>query len=41
VDCPSCGHSVPVGGDDKVMLTKAELLRIVADAVQDATRKRA
>lgn len=35
VDCPSCGHAVPVAGDaDRLLLTRAELARLVAEAVE-------
>lgn len=34
VDCPTCGTSVPVGGGDQVMLTRADLARLVAEAVE-------
>jgi L-fuculose-phosphate aldolase len=34
VDCPTCGAPVPVGDGDQVMLTRAELARLVAEAVE-------
>jgi L-fuculose-phosphate aldolase len=34
VDCPSCGSSVPVSGPDRVMLSRDELVRLVAEAVE-------
>jgi L-fuculose-phosphate aldolase len=34
VDCPTCGTSVPVAGSDQVVLTRAELARVVAEAVE-------
>lgn len=33
VPCPSCGTSVSVGGEDRVVLSREELLRIVSEAV--------
>jgi len=34
VDCPSCGHTVPVSGPDRVLLSRDELVRLVAEAVE-------
>jgi len=35
VDCPSCGHAVPLGGaGDTVVLSREELVRLVAEAVE-------
>jgi L-fuculose-phosphate aldolase len=34
VDCPTCGTSVAVGGGDQVVLTRAELARLLAEAVE-------
>lgn len=34
VECPACGSSVPVAEGDQVMLTRAELARLVAEAVE-------
>ncbi len=34
VDCPACGTSVPLAGGDQVVLTRAELARVVAEAVE-------
>jgi hypothetical protein len=34
VDCPACGASVPVGREDHVVLTRDELVRLVAEAVE-------
>ena len=34
VDCPSCGTSVAVGSGDQVVLTRAELARLLAEAVE-------
>jgi hypothetical protein len=34
VDCPSCGHSVPVGTGDTVILSREALVRLVAEAVE-------
>jgi L-fuculose-phosphate aldolase len=40
VDCPACGHSVSVGGADQVLLPRAELVRLVAEAVEHFTGPR-
>jgi L-fuculose-phosphate aldolase len=35
VDCPSCGQAVPVVGDaERLLLTRAELARLVTEAVE-------
>jgi len=34
VDCPSCGAAVPVGNGDQVVLSRTELVRLVAEAVE-------
>ena len=34
VDCPACGTKVPVARKDEVVLTRDELVRLVADAVE-------
>ncbi len=34
VDCPACGTSVPLSRDDQVVLTREELVRMVAEAVE-------
>jgi len=34
VDCPDCGCPVPVSEGDKLVLTREELIRLVADAVE-------
>ena len=34
VDCPSCGTSVAVGSGDQVVLTRSELARLLAEAVE-------
>ncbi len=34
VDCPACGAQVPVSRDDQVVLTRDELVRLVAEAVE-------
>jgi L-fuculose-phosphate aldolase len=34
VDCPSCGHPVPVGTGDNVILSREALVRLVAEAVE-------
>lgn len=34
VDCPSCGHAVPVANGDQVVLRREDLVRLVAEAVE-------
>ncbi len=34
VDCPACGESVPLSGPDRVVLSREELVRLVAEAVE-------
>jgi hypothetical protein len=34
VDCPACGTSVPLSRDGQVILTRDELVRMVAEAVE-------
>jgi L-fuculose-phosphate aldolase len=34
VDCPACGTSVPISRNGEVVLTREELVRIVAEAVE-------
>jgi hypothetical protein len=34
VDCPSCGGSVPLTGGDPVVLSREELVRLIAEAVE-------
>jgi hypothetical protein len=34
VDCPSCGHPVPVGTGESVVLSREALVRLVAEAVE-------
>lgn len=34
VDCPACGVSVPLSGPDQVVLSREELVRLVAEAVE-------
>ena len=34
LDCPACGTNVPLSGNGEVMLTRDELVRIVAEAVE-------
>ncbi len=34
VDCPACGTSVPLSRGDQVVLTRDELVRLVAEAVE-------
>lgn len=34
VDCPSCGHAVTVADGEQVLLSRAELVRLVAEAVE-------
>jgi L-fuculose-phosphate aldolase len=38
VDCPSCGTSVPLSGDDRVVLSRDELVRLVSEAVERFAR---
>jgi L-fuculose-phosphate aldolase len=34
VDCPSCGHPVPLGAGESVVLSREALVRLVAEAVE-------
>ncbi len=38
VDCPSCGGSVPLAAADKLVLSRDDLVRLVAEAVEEFRR---